>query len=99
MFELIIQNALIYDGTGNAPFIGNIAVKDGKIAAVSTEDLGSAQKVVDAHGLALSPGFIDAHSHADYAVATDPHRLHVLRIPRECRDAGPDCDLPRPLPC
>lgn len=80
MYDLIIKNALIYDGSGNPPFLGNVAVMGGKIAAVTGEDLGIAQKVVDAQGLALSPGFIDAHSHADYAVATDPHRLHVLQM-------------------
>lgn len=80
MFDLIIKNALIYDGSGAAPFHGNVAVQDGKIAAVSREDLGNAQTVVDAQGLALSPGFIDSHSHADYAIETNPHRLHVLRM-------------------
>lgn len=80
MFDLIIKNALIYDGSGKPPFHGSVAVQDGKIAAVSAEDLGVAEKVVDAQGLALSPGFIDVHSHADYAFADDPHRLHVLRM-------------------
>ena len=80
MFDLIIKNALIYDGSGKPPFHGSVAVLDGKIAAVSTDDLGNAEKVVDAQGLSLSPGFIDVHSHADYAFADDPHRLHVLRM-------------------
>lgn len=80
MFDLIIKNAHIYDGTGGESYIGSVAVKDGKIAAVSRELLDGAKEMIDAKGLALSPGFIDAHSHADYAVDTDPHRLHVLRM-------------------
>lgn len=80
MFDLIINNARIYDGTGEASYIGSVAVKDGKIACVSRDALTDAKEVVDAQGLALSPGFIDAHSHADYAVNTDPHRIHVLRM-------------------
>jgi N-acyl-D-amino-acid deacylase len=78
MYDLLIQNALIYDGSGRSAFRGSVAVTGGKIAAVG--DLtGNAAATVDAQGLALSPGFIDVHSHADYALADDPHRLHVLR--------------------
>ena len=80
MFDLIINNARIYDGTGGESYIGSIAVKDGRIASVSREPLSGANETVDAQGLALSPGFIDAHSHSDYAINTDPHRLHVLRM-------------------
>ncbi len=80
MFDLIIENARIYDGSGKPSFYGSVAVLDGKIAAVSTDDLGTAEKVVDAGGLSLAPGFIDVHSHADYAFADDPHRLHVLQM-------------------
>ena len=78
MYQRIIKNALIYDGSGAPPFLGEVAIDGGKIAAVG-QNLGNAETVVDAHGLALSPGFIDVHSHADYAFADDPHRLHVLR--------------------
>jgi len=80
MYDLIINNAHIYDGTGGESYMGAIAVKDGKIAKVSRTNLEGAKEVIDAKGLALSPGFIDVHSHADYAVDTDPHRLHVLRM-------------------
>lgn len=80
MFDLIINNAHIYDGTGGESYMGAVAVKDGKIAKVSRTALEGAREVIDAKGLALSPGFIDAHSHADYALNTDPHRLHVLRM-------------------
>ena len=78
MYQRIIKNALIYDGSGVPPFLGDVAVDGGKIAAVG-QNLGNAETVVDAHGLCLSPGFIDVHSHADYALADNPHRLHVLR--------------------
>jgi len=80
MYDLIINNAHIYDGTGGESYMGAVGIKDGKIAAVSRKNLEGAREIIDAKGLALSPGFIDAHSHADYAVNTDPHRLHVLRM-------------------
>lgn len=78
MHDRIIKNARIYDGSGGPSFVGDVALDGGKITAVGS-GLGAAEVEVDAHGLALAPGFIDVHSHADYAFADDPHRLHVLR--------------------
>lgn len=79
MFDLLIQNAMIYDGTGNPAYKGDVAVKDGKIVAIGF-GLGEAKEVVDAKGLALSPGFIDAHSHADATLFHYPQRNHVLEM-------------------
>jgi len=79
MYDLIIKNAEIYDGTGADSFIGDVAVQNGKIAAIGT-DLGSAKQTVDAQGLALSPGFIDCHSHADGSIFEYPQRDHVLQM-------------------
>ena len=80
MFDLIINNALIYDGSGNPAYHGNVGIKNGKILAITNEKLDGGTAVVDASGLCLAPGFIDVHSHADYAFTDDPHRLHVLRM-------------------
>ena len=80
MFDLLFKNALVYDGSGKPAYHANVAVKDGKIAAISSDDLGKAKEIVDAKGLALSPGFIDVHSHSDYSLHSDGHRLHVLRM-------------------
>ncbi len=79
MLDLLIKQAQIYDGSGKPPVFGNVGIKDGKIVMVGEEQPDAAE-VVDAQGLAISPGFIDVHSHADYAFADDPHRLHVLRM-------------------
>lgn len=68
MFDLIIRNASIVDGSGSPAFAGALAVKDGKIAAVWHEDAPDgiqAAQTVDAKGLTLSPGFIDIHCHSD----------------------------------
>lgn len=80
MFDLVIKNAKIYDGTGESAYVGNIGVNDGKIAVISQNDLGLARENINADGLALSAGFIDAHSHSDLAIWDDPHRSHVLRM-------------------
>lgn len=80
MYDLIISNAKIYDGTGKSAYYGSVAVKDGKIATVSRETLDNAREIIDAEGLALAPGFIDSHSHSDSTIFADPHRVHVLRM-------------------
>lgn len=79
MYDLIIKNALVYDGTGNKPIFGDVAVSNGKIAAIGSI-VANANRVVDAKGLCLTPGFIDCHSHSDTGLYRDPHRLHVLRM-------------------
>ena len=80
MFELLIRNAVIYDGTGAEPYVGSLAVRGGKIEAVGADVDGPAERTVEADGLSLSPGFIDAHSHADGSIFENPQRVHVLRM-------------------
>ncbi|MBR6793541.1 MAG: D-aminoacylase [Clostridia bacterium] len=77
MFDLLIKNAWIYDGLGNAPQKADIGIKDGEIACVGTVT-ETAERVIDAAGLAVSPGFIDSHSHADNAVAEYPEWKEVV---------------------
>ncbi len=72
MYDLIIENARICDGTGKPSFYGNVAVKDGLIAAVGKGNGEAATKKINADGLALAPGFIDPHTHYDAQVAWDP---------------------------
>jgi N-acyl-D-aspartate/D-glutamate deacylase len=71
MHDLLIKNATIYDGLGGAPVQGNLAVSDGRIAAVG-KDAGAAGEVVNADGLALMPGIIDTHTHFDAQITWDP---------------------------
>src|SRR3989442_7008147 len=74
MYDLIIENARICDGTGKPSFYGNVAVKDSLIAAVhKTPTTGeAATRTINAEGLVLAPGFIDPHTHYDAQVAWDP---------------------------
>lgn len=71
MYDLLIKNAVIYDGTGDDAFSGCVAVKDGVIAGLG-EVPGEAARVIDAAGRALTPGFIDPHSHADLSALIYP---------------------------
>lgn len=91
MIDLLIRNAEIYDGSGNTPFLGSVGVDGGRIVFVGTETQ-SARETVDAEGLALSPGFIDVHSHSDQSVFEEPHRLNPLRMGVTTELAG-NCGL------
>lgn len=63
----LLKNARIYDGTGAAPFMGDVLVKDERIAQVGESlPADGAEEVIDLQGLSLAPGFIDAHSHNDW---------------------------------
>ena len=70
MFDLIIKNANIIDGTGLPSFTGDIAVEDG-IIVNRGNDLGVAKSIIDAKGLTLAPGFIDSHTHYDAQLTVD----------------------------
>lgn len=63
-YDLIIRGGTIIDGTGETAFAGDIAVKDGKIAAVGNID-GHAVNEIDATGKFVTPGFVDIHTHYD----------------------------------
>ncbi len=74
-FDVIFANALIYDGTGAPPFRSSVAVSGERIAAVGDAASDDAAEVIDASGLALAPGFIDAHTHDDRIVLDQPGML------------------------
>ena len=71
MFDLVIKDAEIFDGAGNAPVRGDLGVTGGKIAAIGGK-LGAARETVKADGLALAPGIIDGHTHYDAQITWDP---------------------------
>ena len=75
MYDLIIRNGTIVDGTGAAPFTGDIAISAGKVAAVSPvgQLTGDAKREVDATGLTVTPGFVDIHTHYDAQITWDPN--------------------------
>ncbi len=64
-FDLLIRGGRILDGTGNPWFRADIGVRDGRIAALGLLDGARADRIIDATGRYVSPGFIDIHSHAD----------------------------------
>src|SRR5579863_1348499 len=71
MYDLVIRGASVIDGLGHDPVRTDVAVKDGRIAAVGAVGTDAAE-IVDAGGLALMPGIIDLHTHYDAQVTWDP---------------------------
>jgi N-acyl-D-aspartate/D-glutamate deacylase len=71
MFDLVIRDALLLDGLGSAPRIGDLAVTGDRIAAVGKIE-GQSKTSLDAGGLALMPGIIDNHTHYDAQITWDP---------------------------
>jgi N-acyl-D-aspartate/D-glutamate deacylase len=70
MFNIVIRNGLVIDGTGSAGRHADVAVKDGKIAAVG-KIAGEAKRTIDAQGRVVAPGFIDPHTHFDVQILWD----------------------------
>src|SRR3954469_21749319 len=70
-FDLIIRNATIIDGTRAPRFEGDLGVRGGMIAKIGRID-GTADTEIDASGRIAAPGFIDAHTHDDRLLLSDP---------------------------
>ena len=71
MYDLILKGGRIYDGSGLPSFNGDVAIHDGKVAAIGRIN-ESAQRVIDVGGLAVAPGIIDFHTHFDAQLWWDP---------------------------
>ncbi|MSO99507.1 MAG: D-aminoacylase [Acetobacteraceae bacterium] len=71
-YDVVIRGGTVMDGNGGTPFVADVAVKDGKIAAVG-EISGSGAEEVDAKGMSVTPGFIDIHTHYDGQAMWDSH--------------------------
>jgi N-acyl-D-aspartate/D-glutamate deacylase len=68
MFDLLLKNGLIVDGTGSPARKGDLGISGGRIAALEPRISGSAERIIELDGELAAPGFIDIHRHADAAV-------------------------------
>ncbi|HQV58271.1 MAG TPA: amidohydrolase family protein, partial [Ilumatobacteraceae bacterium] len=65
MFDLIIRNGTVVDGTGAPGRQADLGIRDGKIVAIQPSLSGEASEVIDATGRIVTPGFVDIHTHYD----------------------------------
>jgi len=77
--DIIIKNGRIIDGTGNPWFKADLAIEGGKIIDIGVLDSLKGEKVINAKGLVICPGFIDIHSHADSTNLVHPQQESTIR--------------------
>lgn len=79
MFDILIKNGFLVDGTGNPRYRCDLGIKGDRIAAMGNLKNETADRVIDASGKVVCPGFIDAHSHSDVTVEFNPYFESTIR--------------------
>src|SRR5580692_12898746 len=96
-FDILITGGKVIDGSGAPWFYGDIGIKGDSIAAVGLLTNATATLRLDAHGLAVSPGFIDIHSHGRRGIFDTPTAANYLHEGVTTLVEGPDGSSPVPL--
>ncbi len=78
-YDILIRNGMLYDGSGGAPYLGDLAIQGGRIAGVGKLEGAEAGQVIDAHGLAVAPGFINMLSWACESLIEDGRSQSDIR--------------------
>src|ERR1700678_4308828 len=89
-FDVLITNGKIVDGSGNPWFYGDVGIRGDSIAAIGNLKTATAAEKIDAHGLAIAPGFIDIHSHGRRGIFDVPTAENYLREGVTTFVEGPD---------
>ncbi|MDF2157141.1 D-aminoacylase [Algoriphagus sp. CAU 1675] len=95
-YDILIKGGIIYDGSGTDPFQADIGIKEDKIIKIGDLAGASADQVIDANGLAVSPGFIDMHTHLE-PIMEMPLAESLLRQGVTLALGGPDGGGPWPF--
>src|SRR5271170_7309409 len=72
-YDLIIRNGHVIDGTGSPWYAADIAIRDGRIAAIGHLDSAATRQVIDAAGMVVAPGFIDMLGQSEESILVNPH--------------------------
>lgn len=96
--SILFKNGTIVDGTGAPAFTGSVAVKAGRIVRVGQCEANGFDRVIDAAGLVIAPGFIDSHSHSDLKILIEPFVEAKIRQGITTELCGQDGISLAPLP-
>src|SRR5438552_650067 len=78
-WDILIHRGTVIDGSGSPGIVGDVALHAGRIAALGPALAGHAKKVIDATGLAVTPGFIDIKTHSDFVLPINPKAESKVR--------------------
>lgn len=96
--KILIKNGLIVDGLLNKPFKSEILIEDDKITKISKDISEKVDKVIDANGRVVCPGFVDTHSHSDLVMLVNPYNEVKIRQGITTEVLGQDGISMAPLP-
>lgn len=77
--NILIRNGWLADGTGNPLYPADVMIEDDRIVAVERLHDAQAERIIDASGKIVCPGFIDCHSHSDWTIHTNPRMQSAVR--------------------
>ena len=98
MFDLIVQNGKIVDGSGQRGYPADIGIKNGFITEISFQLEAEAKEIINAAGCVVSPGFIDMHSHSDFSLLVHPEAESRVRQGITTELVGNCGGSPAPVP-
>ncbi len=82
--DVLLQGGTIFDGTGSAGQLGDVAIQNDRIVGVGKFELKSAKWMIDCSGLIVSPGFIDLHNHSDSQMIAPKTRANINFVMQGC---------------
>ncbi len=82
--DLVLRGGTVYDGTGAAPVVADLAIKADRIVAIGKFETGKVGLEIDCRGLVVAPGFIDLHNHSDAQVVDRVTRANVNFLMQGC---------------
>jgi len=79
MFDIVVRNGYVVDGTGSPRFRADVGIKNGQIVEIGELGCEETRGDLEAKGLMVAPGFIDMHSHSDFSLLINPRAESKIR--------------------